>query len=60
MPARSRWPGEGAPAYWPWLQVLRALDAVGLGPVFGTARRVERFSSTPDLPSVVRAASGPG
>jgi flavin-dependent dehydrogenase len=40
--------------------VLATLDAVGLGPVFRGARRVERFRGTPDLPTMVRAAHGPG
>ncbi|MGZ4603774.1 MAG: NAD(P)/FAD-dependent oxidoreductase [Kineosporiaceae bacterium] len=40
--------------------VLATLDAAGLGPVFRAARRTERFRSTPDLPTVVRNAHGPG
>ncbi len=26
------WPGEGTPAYWPWVQVFRSLVAAGGGP----------------------------
>ena len=40
--------------------VLRTLDAVGLGERIRAGRRAERFRGTPDLPSYLRQPCGPG
>src|SRR5256886_13558405 len=40
--------------------LLRSLDAVGLGERIRAGRRAERFRGTPDLPSYLRQPYGPG
>jgi len=49
------WPGQGAPAYWPWAQVLRGLGVGQLpdGPVVDEAPASARFQKFDTISSLV-------
>ena len=50
------WPGEGMPAYWPWVQVFRSLVAAGGGPPGLAAGASSLARLLPELPGT---ADGP-
>ena len=56
------WPGEGAPGYWPWIQVIRALgldlpEAAGADSVGAEAAGSARFRFFDELTSLLLAES---
>jgi hypothetical protein len=59
----SGWPGEGAPGYWPWVQVMRALgldtalSATGGSPDVDAAPASARFQLFDEVTSVLLAES---
>lgn len=56
----SCWEGEGAPGFWPWLQVLRALtDTEGNSLLDELGATTEINQLVPDTLALVRQGSGP-
>ncbi len=49
----SAWPGDGAPAYWPWVQVLRDLGLSVAAPEPGTAPAAARFAYFDEVTSAL-------